>query len=273
MSMLLMADVMRARLPTGPKFVLLAVANFADEDNTAWPSHKKIAEITGQTLRTIVSHMQWLEDAGLITRQTRLRPDGGQTSNLIFVRVENLARRCAKKDRAGGATDAHQEPVSKNLSKDSSLRSESPPDPPTATQSEEAANTELARTETKNIPAGGLEEAARRWNDLAGDLGLPKVQRLNDTRRKRLRQRLAECGGLEGWDVALAKVRASPFLRGDKTDWNASFDFLLQESSFTKLMEGTYDDKPGTGPRRGQPASFVAAARKASAAYHARSGS
>ena len=35
-------------------------------------------------------------------------------------------------------------------------------------------------------------------------------------------------------------VEGSPFLRGEKGDWRADFDFVLQEKSFTKLMEGGY---------------------------------
>lgn len=91
-----------------------------------------------------------------------------------------------------------------------------------------------------------LDEAVRRFNLVADDLKLPKVQRLTEPRKASLRARLRECGGLDGWDTAMANIRASPFLRGEKGNgWKADFDFVLQQKSFTKLMEGAYDDRGG----------------------------
>lgn len=92
------------------------------------------------------------------------------------------------------------------------------------------------------------DEAFDRYNAMASRIGLPQVQARNDTRRKALRARLDECGGLEGWEVALAKAEASDFLRGKNRDnWQADFDFLIQRKSFTKLMEGSYDNRPCSG--------------------------
>lgn len=93
------------------------------------------------------------------------------------------------------------------------------------------------------------------WNDLAERIGHPKVQVVSKARHRRLGKRLAECGGLDGWQVALAKVEASTFLRGaNDRGWRADFDFVVQEKSFTRLMEGCYDDnrhRNGGGGRAG----------------------
>lgn len=91
-----------------------------------------------------------------------------------------------------------------------------------------------------------IEEAISAYNELADEIGLPKAQRFTESRRTALRLRLEECGGLEGWAVALAKIRGSPFLRGENDrGWRASLDFMLRQSSFTKIMEGAYD-RPAT---------------------------
>jgi hypothetical protein len=88
------------------------------------------------------------------------------------------------------------------------------------------------------------------WNDLAKDIGLASIQVLNDDRRSKLRQRLLDCGGIDGWAAAIAKVRDSPFLRGDNDrGWRADFDFVVTKPKFTKLMEGGYDDRGK--PKRG----------------------
>lgn len=94
-----------------------------------------------------------------------------------------------------------------------------------------------------------LDQAVRRFNAVADDLKLPKVQRLTEPRKAALRKRLRECGGIEGWDFAMTKIRGSPFLRGENRQrWKADFDFVLQQKSFTKLMEGGYDDRGPTNP-------------------------
>jgi hypothetical protein len=95
-----------------------------------------------------------------------------------------------------------------------------------------------------------LDEAASRWNEMAERAGLARVVLLNDTRRGALKRRLAECGGLDGWDTALKRVENSPFLTGDNDrGWKIDFDTLLKPAKFTKLMEGGYErSKPVARP-------------------------
>jgi hypothetical protein len=99
-----------------------------------------------------------------------------------------------------------------------------------------------------------IQIAVAVWNDMAADRGFPTVQRITAPRIKHLTARLAECGGIEGWKFAVAKVRDSPFLRGQNNrGWKADFDFLLQQKSFTKLMEGAYDDRSNHHSNQAQP--------------------
>ena len=65
---------------------------------------------------------------------------------------------------------------------------------------------------------------------------------LSKTRESKIRQRLKDCGGINGWNIALEKLEQSAFLNGTKTEFKANIDFILQESSFIKLMEGNYDN-------------------------------
>lgn len=80
------------------------------------------------------------------------------------------------------------------------------------------------------------------WNDFAGKHDLSRAIDLSAAREKSLKARLTECGGVEGWKIALAIMEKSPYLLGKKpgSDWRASFDFMLQKSSFLKIMEGQY---------------------------------
>lgn len=94
------------------------------------------------------------------------------------------------------------------------------------------------------IDMGTAQAAVAAYNAMAEKAGLPKAQLLTDKRRKSLAHRLQECGGLDGWRAAMDRVGASTFLTGKKIDWRADFDFVLQAKSFTKIMEGSYDNKP-----------------------------
>ena len=79
------------------------------------------------------------------------------------------------------------------------------------------------------------------WNAMAKRTGLAVVKSLTDERRKRLRARITEHGP-DAFTEAIAAVERSGFCLGDSRDgWRANFDFLLQASSFTKLIEGSYD--------------------------------
>lgn len=89
-----------------------------------------------------------------------------------------------------------------------------------------------------------VETLAAEWNVLADELGLSKVQHLTEARRKAARKRLQEAGGMAGIrEIAFPNIRASAGLQGKAggRKWKANFDWLLQQSSFTKLMEGGYD--------------------------------
>ena len=101
-------------------------------------------------------------------------------------------------------------------------------------------------------PKGGREaelaDAVEIYNTIAGKVGWAKVQRLTDGRQAKLRKRLGECGGVAGWAEALERAAKSRLLNGQKGDWQADFDFFMQPSRFTKLMEGGYDDR--SAPRR-----------------------
>lgn len=110
--------------------------------------------------------------------------------------------------------------------------------------------------------------AVRAWNVMAaGVKGMAQVQSLNSQRRKRLKARLAECGGLDGWTVALEKIAASKFLTGgNDRGWIADFDFVLQQKSFTRLMEGSYDNRAGQNPLASVWDKLYADAAKADAA-------
>ncbi|MBV7396848.1 DUF1376 domain-containing protein [Mameliella sediminis] len=90
-----------------------------------------------------------------------------------------------------------------------------------------------------------LETAVTIFNAAADQADWPKVQKLTDARRKQLNARLNDCGGLEGWKIAVGKAQESDFCRGRTSrPWTGfGFDWLIKASNFTKVMEGNYDNR------------------------------
>ena len=86
-----------------------------------------------------------------------------------------------------------------------------------------------------------LDQALSLYNEMAARSKLPVAQKMNSARSSKMRARLKDAGGLQGWVVALDEVENSTFLTGcNPRGWKADLDFMLQESSFTKIMEGSY---------------------------------
>jgi hypothetical protein len=108
-------------------------------------------------------------------------------------------------------------------------------------ETEGETKTEERRDIVISADAADLALAVEMYNQLADEKGLPKAQVLTASRKSSMRKRLAEAGGIEGWAYAISQIRSSAFLTG-KNDrgWKANLDFMLQQKSFTKLMEGSY---------------------------------
>ena len=69
------------------KLLLLVLANYADDKMMCWPSHKRIAEDTSLSQRTILSLLKGLEARGVITRSERHRHDGSRSSDIITLHL------------------------------------------------------------------------------------------------------------------------------------------------------------------------------------------
>lgn len=101
------------------------------------------------------------------------------------------------------------------------------------------------------------------FNEVAAEIGGTVAQVLNKERRARLGARIASVGGITGWPAVLDKIRASDFCRGgNPRGWVIDLDGLCQLKTFTKLMEGSYDNRKGTraAVQRDGHADLVAAA-------------
>lgn len=71
----------RQPLPSTQRFVLLALADAADENGACWPSVSMLAKRCAISTRTVQRALQGLISADLIHSDSRHRGDGSTTSN------------------------------------------------------------------------------------------------------------------------------------------------------------------------------------------------
>lgn len=133
------------------------------------------------------------------------------------------------RDSAGTAPGQHRDKPNKELFKD-------------ARKEEGIEDTNVS---LQVSPANDAAEAVSIYNETAARAGWPQVQKMTPNRSKSLRARLAEVGGIDGWRHAMDRAAHSDFLCGrtPKPWTGCSFDWLIKAQSFTKLMEGNYDNR------------------------------
>ena len=112
---------------------------------------------------------------------------------------------------------------------------------------------ETKRNETKKntktpLALGGLnydfEDIKILWNQKSL---LPKVKAFSETRKRKvqklIKNYLDTFQNLSGWEALILEINASDFLTGKSTKWKASFDWIIQESNFIKVVEGNYKNQ------------------------------
>lgn len=80
------------------KLILISLANFADENHSAFPGRKKLAEVGMCSLDTVDRANKRLEARGLIRKDRRLSARGGASSNCYILAVDGLAADCGQHD-------------------------------------------------------------------------------------------------------------------------------------------------------------------------------
>ena len=100
-----------------------------------------------------------------------------------------------------------------------------------------------------------IAKALSFYQSVAARNGWSMVEKMTTARKSSLKARLRDAGGLDGWKTQILRAEQSDFICGKVTGRNGqpfkcSFDFLAQQQSFIKLMEGTYDNRQSPRPSR-----------------------
>jgi biotin operon repressor len=91
MSFQAMAWAVSHKLPSKEKFVLVMMANYADEDGKCWPSLNRLADDTSMSRSTIQLAIKGLEAAGMLRIEQRSQ-DGVKLPNYYYLNLKKVYR-------------------------------------------------------------------------------------------------------------------------------------------------------------------------------------
>lgn len=127
--------------------------------------------------------------------------------------------------------------------RDVTVTKENPPQTPHKENIPPVISDEMTSPTVENENSTELrpEHVVEHWNSMAERTGLPAIRKLTVERRRKLAARIRD-HPIDDWICVFDRIERSKFLRGENNrGWAANFDFLLQPSSFVKILEGTYD--------------------------------
>lgn len=113
MSVRAMGWALERNVRPGAKLVLVALANFADAQGFCYPSQSTLARLTGQTERTVRTHLAALEDADLIAR-----PFENKRANGGLYRADTFRLQMSKTERGTEPTRRDRRRASKSSTLD-----------------------------------------------------------------------------------------------------------------------------------------------------------
>jgi len=114
----------------------------------------------------------------------------------------------------------------------------------TLSQEEKEEEQEEEETKEENINVSekiDFEKLQNYWNSKCKNTLVPEIKVFSKVRQNKIKTLVNEYGKDE-IIKAINKLFESDFCLGKKTNWIANFDFLCQQSSFIKLIEGSYSN-------------------------------
>lgn len=88
-----------------------------------------------------------------------------------------------------------------------------------------------------DAPALRPEHILEKWNEIAPDIGKPKIRKLTPERRDMVKARIAQ-NPIDDFVTVFGNIRGSPFLQSYR---GMGFDWCMKKANFQKILEGNYN--------------------------------
>jgi len=216
--------------------LMLALADFCNDEGICWPSQATLAHRVRCTERGVQKMIDCLISEGEITL---LQKGGGRGKSAKYQLAEYVK---------GEQQTGFIKPI-KGERQDIKGERAVPPNHQGTKNKPNSPNGEcqLALTPSENFDP---IEIGIFWNSFADKL--PSVQDITKSRRAKLRTRMEEAFFRANWREAIRKLSESDFCRGANIrGWRANFDWLIEnDRNIAKVLEGNYDNPKKSAGRR-----------------------
>ena len=198
-----------------------------------------LARMVGLTLDETEGYLSELKDAGVY----EVDEDGSIFSKRM-IRDENLRNKRAEGGKLGG--NPKLKDMGKVILADNLKVNHEDKQNTTPSSSSSSSSSIDIHTGTKS-PSVPFEKIANLFNETLPEL--PSIKLLTDTRKKAIKARWLFVQKEEKYDDEQTLdwfkryfewIKQSKFLTGSSKDWRADFDFIMNPSKFTKIIEGAY---------------------------------
>lgn len=205
--------------------------------------NKKLMQLSGlfdlDSLNTVKT--KFIEIDGLLKNErmekTRSEQDDYRLKQSEASKKSWENRRLRNGEPMASHTEANGEPMPVLMASQSSLPSTSSTTN-TNTKSNNNISTHVDINDHLNIDFEKLKEF---WNTKTVNTSVPKIQIFSKQRKSKIKSLLIE-HGKDSIIKAINNLFESDFCTGKSGNWKADFDFLIQQSSFIKLIEGSYSN-------------------------------
>lgn len=245
----------RSELDPAEKWVLVVMADRADDDGLLWYAVDTIAARTSYTPRGVQNVVDRLIKKGFVKKMPRQN-----RSNFWLINVDRLPM--CERERKAKETGPIEFIESANGVEDDLFGTGEPRsgtgerrsvtgEPGSATGERRAPDSlsdSLSDSLTPSTREDALVEGAvQGWNAVAGEFELLAAVRgpVSPQRRAAIVARTNEHAKANGgdealWAAVLATIADSKLLTGQKTSWAATFDWVLGKKNFAKIIGGNY---------------------------------
>ena len=94
MSVKLMAGALDLKIPSGQKFVLTVLCNFANDDGLCYPGQDTLMDKCSMGRTTVGNHLKWLEERGYL-RKNRRQKGNMRKSDLYLINLNPNTSECS----------------------------------------------------------------------------------------------------------------------------------------------------------------------------------
>ncbi|MES2904527.1 MAG: hypothetical protein V4696_10115 [Pseudomonadota bacterium] len=219
------------------KAVLVLMADKASDDGSGiWAAKQTMADELCCSKQTVIDTIKGFVAEGIVSERGQRKSPNGYTVeyhlNVAVVEALPLVKCHADK----GSRKLTGQPAGPVKEIDPTSQPAGPE--PSLNPSPSVVSNETTPP-TAEIQKVKPEQVIEAWNAMAETTGVHKA-RLTPDRRKKLATFIKR-NPIEDITEAIWSVPRSPFLCGENDrGWKAGIDFMLQPSSFTRMIEGTY---------------------------------